>query len=135
MLQQLIQWYIGRFPFPHRGLKYFIQLAKRQQWMDIDFVKPLGNGVQLHCKLAEHIERQILWYGGYELRETKWLIQELATAKCFYDIGANIGYYALQAAKYFASGQKRTVVPVARFATLPSNTDNGATGSPCSNAI
>lgn len=69
--------------------------------MDIDFVKPLGNGVQLHCKLAEHIERQILWYGGYELRETKWLIQELATAKCFYDIGANIGYYALQAAKMY----------------------------------
>lgn len=99
MLQRFIQWYIHRFPFPHRGLKYLVRLATRQQLMDVDFVKPMKNGVQLHCRLAEHIERQILWYGGYELRETKWLLQELATAKCFYDIGANIGYYAIQAAK------------------------------------
>ena len=44
---------------------------------------------------------------------------------CFSAFNANFGL-----SKYLASGQKCTVVPVARFGALPSRTAKGATGSP-----
>ncbi|SSQ07170.1 Uncharacterised protein [Acinetobacter baumannii] len=54
----------------------------------------------------------------------------LAFKLCLSAFKANFGL-----SKYLASGQKRTVVPVARLGALPSNTAKGATGSPCSKAI
>ncbi|MEQ8710420.1 MAG: FkbM family methyltransferase [Rhodospirillales bacterium] len=39
-------------------------------------------------------------FGGYELAETMFLEAMLAKATCFYDIGANWGYYSLLAATH-----------------------------------
>lgn len=100
-MRQVLQWYIYRFRFPHRGLKYLMKWAAASGILEHDFIKPLKNTVRFYCRLSAHIERQILWYDGYEIRETKWLLHTLQSANCFYDIGANIGYYSIQAAKLF----------------------------------
>jgi FkbM family methyltransferase len=49
--------------------------------------------------LEEWIDSQIYFTGYYEVYETLWLQNRLLPGQVFIDVGANIGYYSLIAAK------------------------------------
>ncbi len=93
----LIQFYIKHFPFPHRGLKYFLRVI---HWFGLEkrlFEKQFSSGFRMWLGFYEHQQKQLLWYGDYEAPVTSAIQSHLRAGDVFLDIGANIGYYSLVA--------------------------------------
>jgi FkbM family methyltransferase len=99
-------WYCVRFPFPKRGLKYFLAWINRLGLNNRDFQKKTKNGVFFSLDLRDHLQKQIFWYGSYENQYTQFLLRLLRPGYVFFDIGANIGYYGLTAAAKIGSSGK-----------------------------
>lgn len=89
----------GSFPY-HRGkyriLNHLVPLCK-SNWSDYRLTKRLG--LMWRLNLNDLIQRQIFYIGVYEYWETKFIKSVLKPGMVFCDVGANIGYYSLQAAK------------------------------------
>lgn len=100
MFYKLLNAYTRRFPFPRRGLKYFLKTAK---WLGIDnktYSKKLANNLYMRVSPSEHIQQQLFWYGHYEKELGDLIRKLLKPGDVFLDIGANIGYFSLLAAKH-----------------------------------
>ena len=112
MFYQLLNAYTRRFPFPRRGLKYFLKAAK---WLGIEnktYSKRLANNFYMRVNPSEHIQQQLFWYGHYE-KELGLLIRKiLKPGDVFLDIGANIGYFSLLAAKHEPTAKIFSFEPV-----------------------
>jgi FkbM family methyltransferase len=112
MFYKLLNAYTRRFPFPRRGLKYFLKAAK---WLGIEnktYRKRLANNFYMQVNPSEHIQQQLFWYGHYE-KELGGLIRKiLKPGDVFLDIGANIGYFSLLAAKHEPTAKIISFEPV-----------------------
>lgn len=97
MIFWLFQFYIRHFPFPHRGLKYFLRLLRLLKIDRRIFEKKLPQGFRMWLTPFEHQQLQLLWYGRYDAHITRYLEKSLKAGDTFLDIGANIGYYSLVA--------------------------------------
>lgn len=63
------------------------------------YQKRLPEKIFMNLKPAEHIQQQLFWYGEYEKSLGTVLKKLLQPDSTFIDIGANIGYFSLLAAK------------------------------------
>lgn len=93
----LIQFYIKHFPFPHRGLKYFLRII---DWLGLEnrlFEKKFEAGFHMWLGFYEHQQKQLLWYGEYDRPVSESIRSLLKPGDVFLDIGANLGYYSLLA--------------------------------------
>jgi FkbM family methyltransferase len=99
MFYKLLNAYTQQFSFPQRGLKYFMRLAKALGIADKLYIKQLPDGFKMNLNPTEHIQQQLFWYGYYEKELGETLIKLLKQNDIFLDIGANIGYFSLLAAK------------------------------------
>lgn len=100
MFYKILNAYVKRFSFPHRGLKYFLKMMR---WLDIAdkvYVKRLPGGFFMRLVPEEHIQRQLFWYGYYEKPLGDALKKIIRPGDVFLDVGANIGYFSLLAAKF-----------------------------------
>ena len=100
MFYKLLNAYTQHFPFPHRGLKYFLKVAK---WFGLSnkfYSKKLRGNFYLRVNPSEHIQQQLFWYGYYEKELGDLIKTLLAPGDVFLDIGANVGYFSLLAASY-----------------------------------
>lgn len=64
-----------------------------------EMTHPIGNGesIRLATNPTCHVTSELFWQGAYEYDEVfKVLIRQ---AKCFFDVGSNIGYFSMLAAK------------------------------------
>jgi FkbM family methyltransferase len=61
----------------------------------------LGN--TLHCRLDDFVQRHIAIFGIWEPTLTKYLLTKGQVDGSFVDIGANVGYFSLLAAKIFTN--------------------------------
>lgn len=66
----------------------------------------------MNLRPAEHIQEQLFWYGYYERAIGTMINKLLKPESVFLDIGANIGYFSILAAKHHPSCQVVAFEPV-----------------------
>ena len=112
MFFRIINFYTTRFPFPARGLKYFLRLLR---WLKLDhkkFLKKIPEGFFMKVSPAEHMQQQLFWYGCYDKPLGSLLQKLLTTRSIVIDVGANIGYYSLLASRICKEGMVYALEPV-----------------------
>ena len=112
MFYKLLNVYTRNFPFPHRGLKYFLRVAKSLGIDNKVYKKRLHNNFYMLLNPTEHIQQQLFWYGYYEKEVGDLLKKMLRPNDVFIDIGANIGYFSLLAATFSPSVKVISFEPV-----------------------
>ena len=127
MFYKLLNAYTRRFSFPRRGLKYFLKAAK---WLGIEnktYSKRLANNFYMQVNPSEHIQQQLFWYGYYEKELGDLIKKILKPGDVFLDIGANIGYFSLLAAKHEPTAKIISFEPVSSvFKILEENISRNA---------
>jgi len=112
MFYKLLNVYTRNFSFPHRGLKYFLKVAKSLGIADRVYKKRLHNSFYMLLNPTEHIQQQLFWYGYYEKELGDLLKKMLRSNDVFIDIGANIGYFSLLSASISPSVKVISFEPV-----------------------
>jgi FkbM family methyltransferase len=95
MFYKLLNAYTRQFPFPQRGLKYFLKIADKMGIADKSYIKRLPDNFLMQLNPTEHIQQQLFWYGYYEKALGDILKKIIKPGGVFIDIGANIGYFSL----------------------------------------
>lgn len=104
VLYKIINFYTQNFPFPHRGWKYMRSLLRAAGIDKKIYRKKIQRDTYLLVNAADHVQLHLFWYGYYEkntIRLWQSLIQKEAVVM---DIGANIGYYSVIAARKAVDG-------------------------------
>jgi FkbM family methyltransferase len=102
---KIINAYTKRFGFPHRGLKYFLRFLRIFHLDNEKYQKKIHKGLLINVSPRDHIQRQLFWYGHYE-KEAFLLAEKLIREDAIVlDIGANIGYFSLIAARKASRGK------------------------------
>ncbi len=114
LLYYIIRWYCLHLSFPHKGLKYFERLLRKFNLQKERFVKNLPDGLLMEVSANDHIEKYLFWYGAYEKKEVTAMQTLLNADSVVVDIGANIGYYSLMAAKKAVTGHIYSFEPVTK---------------------
>ena len=112
MFYQLLNLYVQKFSFPKRGLKYFLKIMRFTGVADKVYRKKLPGNIIMNLKPEEHIQQQLFWYGNYEKPLGTVLKNLLQPDSTFLDIGANIGYFSLLAARFASEGKIIAFEPV-----------------------
>ncbi len=79
-------------------------------------VVKLARGMRINCKLWDEVQNAIWWNGpNYERKESKFIGRYLQPGMVFFDVGSNVGYYALLAAPLVGKhGQVHAFEPVSQ---------------------
>jgi FkbM family methyltransferase len=112
MFYKLLNLYVRKFSFPKRGLKHFLKIVRFLGIADKTYLKKLPANIFMHLKPEEHIQQQLFWYGKYENPIGTVLKKLLQPDNTFLDIGANIGYFSLLAARSAPAGKIIPFEPV-----------------------
>lgn len=110
----MINWYTQRLPFPVKGLKFFELLLIRSGLQKHSFLKKLEGDFTMKLCIGDHIEKYLLWYGYYEKNEMLTMQSLLNEESIVIDIGANIGYFSLMAAKKCSKGKIYSFEPASK---------------------
>lgn len=111
-LHKIINDYTKRFGFPHRGLKYFLRFLRWFHLENEKYQKKIHKGLLINVSPRDHIQQQLFWYGHYE-REAFLLAEKLIREDAIVlDIGANIGYFSLIAARKASKGKVIAFEPI-----------------------
>lgn len=88
-------------------------------------VVTLNSGIRMELELNEYVQSQLYLFGNFEPATVKVLKRLLKSGDTVLDIGANVGYIALEMAKHIeASGKVFAFEPDAKnFALLKRNLD------------
>ncbi len=76
MLYSIINYYTKHFSFPRRGWKYFKVLLKYAGLYKRVYCKKIHNSKFIYVSPADHIQKDIFWYGYYE-KETVLIFEML----------------------------------------------------------
>ena len=112
MFYKLLNAYTKQFPFPHRGLKYFLKMSDRLGIADKTYTKKLPENFYMQLNPTEHIQQQLFWYGYYEKDLGEILSKIIKPGDVFIDIGANIGYFSLLVANNVSTAKVISFEPV-----------------------
>lgn len=80
--------------------------------LEKEFQKKLPGKIMMYVSPNEHQQRQLFWYGYYEKPVGITIKRLLKPGHVFLDIGANIGYFSLLAAKCCPSSMVVSFEPV-----------------------
>jgi len=96
-------------------------LARANPFSDLTWARHRATGLHYRVNARDVVGRHILRYQGYEHGLTAWLLERLAQAggsALFVDIGANLGWYSLQAAHLAGVARVVALEPDLRNHTL-----------------
>lgn len=93
---------------PTKALRRFVwDRIKRRRHVQ---VVSTAFGARMHCDTRDFIQRYVYYFGTWEPNLSAWLPRRLAPGDVFVDVGANVGYFALLAAR--AVGTTGAVVAI-----------------------
>jgi FkbM family methyltransferase len=78
-----------------------------------DIVMPILQGPLRGKKWIVGSHLHGCWLGSYEWEMQKRMVEEIKPGATFYDVGANVGFYSLLAAKLVGSGKGYAIEPLA----------------------
>jgi FkbM family methyltransferase len=87
-------------PFVWNALSHLFQFA------DHRFKARTVFGMDISGNTIDHIQRRIYYFGVWEPNLTAFLMRRLCPGDLFVDVGANIGYFSLLAAKFVGTSGK-----------------------------
>jgi FkbM family methyltransferase len=83
-------------------------------WLPPDHVVPVLCGLVRGSKWVIGSACHAFWLGTYEYDKQKLIAKELSPSSIFYDLGANVGFYTLLAAKRASTGRVYAFEPLPR---------------------
>lgn len=100
LARALLRFYLSRMPLRNGKGRLYTALHSRllppERWV----TTTVRQGFRLCLDLTEPAQRQIYFFGEYDERhEIRLLQQILRPGDCFWDVGANIGFFSLTAAR------------------------------------
>ena len=102
---QILQWYILRFSFPHRGWKFLRAYMQQSGLVKKVFIKKIFNGCFMQLIPEDHVQQYLFWYGIYENTTATAFLKTVKPTDCILDIGANVGYYSILGASKATQGK------------------------------
>jgi|GEM_PF-324145 len=101
LARSLVRAYLRYFPLRNGKGRVYRALQARllppERWVTV----PVRQGFRLRLDLTEPAQRQIYFFGEHDGRQVlRLLARILLPGDSFWDVGANIGYFALTAAKW-----------------------------------
>lgn len=112
MFYKLVNTYVQRFGFPHRGLKFFMRIMRFLGISGKIYTKKLPEKILIRLRPEEHIQKELFWYGYYEKPVGIILKKMLKPGDVFVDVGANIGYFSLLVANQSSQNKIIALEPV-----------------------
>jgi FkbM family methyltransferase len=105
--------------------KHFVwnALSHLFQFADHRFKARTVFGMEISGNTIDHIQRRIYYFGTWEPNLTAFLMRRLSPGDLFVDVGANIGYFSLLAAKLVGTSGKVLAIEASPsiFAKLANN--------------
>lgn len=110
-LAALFRSYVRYMPFS-TGKRYLWDRVINPYfaWNSHPFVASTLSGIKMKGDAKDIIPQYIYYFGVWEPHITRWVSRRLAPGDTFVDVGANIGYYSLLAARLV--GKSGTVVAI-----------------------
>lgn len=96
------------------GWLYKLVDSYATQFKDIRLNTKILGSTTIECRLQDHIQRQIYFFGAYEPIESYLLKSLLESDDVAVDAGANIGFYTLLISSVVSRGQVISFEPVPR---------------------
>ena len=112
LLYYIINWYTQHLPFPHKGWKYFYSMLRFLGLDKETYKKKIADELYFNVTPADHIQKNIFWYGAYEKDTLNCLCKLIKSDSTVFDIGANVGYYTVLMASRACNGHVYAFEPL-----------------------
>lgn len=112
-----LRWYLQKFPLRDGKLYFYNLCHSRLIPQERYAVLELHRGFKMKLDLEDPWQRKIFFFGDYDERnEARLLSRILDPGEVFWDIGANIGYFSLLAARAVQPGGEVVAFEPAKIA-------------------
>lgn len=110
-------------PWPAARLLLYNALAAHLWWLETKVMGRTVFGSTLEVDASDIVGKHIYYFGIWEPNLTRWIERRLRPGDLFIDVGANIGYYTLLAAKLVGAGGRVVAIEALpqTFARLEDN--------------
>lgn len=98
LARELLRTYLSRCPITEGKGPLYRTLAARLLPEEHEVAVELPPGFRMALDLGQAMQREIYYFGTYERKESVLVRRLLRPGDAVWDVGANIGYYALLAA-------------------------------------
>jgi len=99
-LVPLVRAYVRYFPIGlGKRLLWRTLIGPRFFWVPHDFEVRTLSGTRLTGNTRDKVQAHVYYFGVWEPNLTRFLSERLAPGDVFVDVGANVGYYSLHAAR------------------------------------
>lgn len=114
LLLTIFRWYFSHFFIRTGKIPLLNLLTKLGLTKNVELISSFDDGILIHLDLDDWIQKQIFFFGRYEIEKLQTLFwkQNLKDGQIVLDIGANVGYYSLMAAKRINKGTVYAFEPV-----------------------
>ncbi len=82
--------------------KIWRRVNKHFGYRDLEAIRQTRFGAKMSVNVKPRVEKEIFFFGEWEPKFTRYLMERPASGRMFLDIGGNIGYFALLASQKFS---------------------------------
>jgi FkbM family methyltransferase len=90
------------FKIPYAGDQLMLLINKTGIWNNVELPVTTSSGIKMFLTLKDWVQKNIFLYGYYEKKETFFWNHITKNKVVVFDVGANVGYFSLMAAKQIA---------------------------------
>jgi len=114
LLLSIFQWYFRKFPVRKGKIPVLTMVSKWGLTKNVKVKGIFDDDIKINLDLDDWIQKLIYFFGCYEIEKTETAFWKkiIKDDYIIFDIGANVGYYSLMAAKRAGNGKIYAFEPV-----------------------